>query len=109
MATKIYGFTPLYERILIRPDTVEKTTQTGIILPPESRQRPNSGEIVALGHLVQGEKSPFKVGDKILYMKYAGFDIEIDGEMFHLVMANDLVGIIDNSVNKSFEIKDYAK
>ena len=108
MATKIYGFKPLYERVLIRPDSVEKETETGIILPPESRQRPNSGEIVALGHLVEGDKSPFNVGDRVLYMKYAGFDVEIDGEMLHLVMANDLVGVIDNSINKSFEIKNYA-
>lgn len=109
MSNKIYGFTPLYERVLIRPDGIEKETDSGIILPPESRKRPNSGEIVSLGHLASVSNAPFKVGDHVLYMRYAGFDVEIDGELLHLVMANDLVGIIDNSVNKSFEIKDYAR
>lgn len=107
MSNKIYGFTPLFERVLIRPDDVQKTTETGIILPPDSRKRPNSGEIVSIGHLVGDSKVPIKVGDRVLYMKYSGFDIEIDGEMLTLVIANDLVGIIDNSINKTFDIKTY--
>lgn len=99
------GFIPLYERILIKPDEVEKETETGIILPPETRQRPNSGTIIAIGHLLQN--SPFKIGDKVLYLKYSGLDIELNDTLYHAVMANDLIGIIDNSINKSFDFKTY--
>jgi len=108
MSDKIYGFTPLYERVLIRPDSVEMKTETGIILPVESRKRPNTGTVLSVGHLVAMSKSPVKEGDHVLYLRYSGFDIDIDGELCHVVMANDLVGIIDKTINKSFELKDYA-
>lgn len=105
---KILGFTPLFERVMIKPDDVEKRTETGIILPVESRKRPNTGVVTAVGHLVADSKCPVKEGDHVLYLRYAGFDVEVDGEIYHLVMANDLVGIIDKTINKSFELKDYA-
>lgn len=105
---KIIGFTPLFERIMIKPDDVEKRTETGIILPVETRKRPNTGVVTKIGHLVGAAKCPVNVGDRVLYLRYAGFDVEVDGELYHLVMVNDLVGIIDNSINKSFELKDYA-
>lgn len=105
---KVVGFTPLFERVMIKPDEVEKRTETGIILPVESRKRPNTGIVVEVGHLVSQSKCPIKPGDHVLYLRYAGFDVEADGQLYHLVMANDLVGIIDKTINKSFELKDYA-
>lgn len=103
----INGFVPLFERVLIKPDEPEKITETGIILPSSSVKRPNTGLVVALGHLVQEAKCPIKVGDRVLYLRYSGFDTVINGSTYHLVMANDLVGIIDNSGSSSFELKDY--
>lgn len=108
MDEKIYGFTPLNERVLIIPDESEQLTDSGIILPRESIKRPNTGKIIGLGHLVLAAKCPVKIGDHVLYLRYAGFDAEIDGQLCHLVMANDLLGIIDKTINKSFELKDYA-
>jgi co-chaperonin GroES (HSP10) len=63
---------------------------------------------MAIGHLVAESRCPVKIGDHVLYLRYSGFDVVISGETYHLVMANDLVGIIDKSINTSFELKDYA-
>ena len=82
-------FTPLFERVLIKPDSVETKTETGIILPVESRKRPNTGIVISLGHLVaDNSKCPVKEGDRVLYQRYSGLDVKVSGEMHHLVMAN---------------------
>jgi chaperonin GroES len=102
-------FTPLFERVLIKPDSVETKTETGIILPVESRKRPNTGIVISLGHLVSdNSKCPVKEGDRVLYQRYSGLDVKVNGEAHHLVMANDLVGIINNNANSTIEIADYA-
>jgi len=106
--TEITGFIPLFERVLIKPDEPEKLTETGIILPASSIKRPNTGIVMAVGHLVAESKTPIKVGDHVLYLRYSGFDTVINGENYHLVMVNDLVGIIDNSGSNTFELKDYS-
>jgi len=106
--TEITGFTPLFERVLIKPDEPEKLTETGIILPASSIKRPNTGTIMAVGHLISDSKVPIKIGDHVLYLRYSGFDTVINGENYHLVMVNDLVGIIDNSGSNTFELKDYS-
>jgi len=105
---KIIGFTPVFERVLVEPDKVEETTEAGLVLPIESRKRPNSGKIISIGHLVQQSGCTVTVGDHILYQKYSGFDIEIDGKLYHIIMANDIIGIIDNSTGNKFELKDYG-
>ena len=100
---------PLFERVLVKPSDVETKTETGIILPVESRKRPNSGTVVSLGHLVsKNSDCPVKVGDKVLYLRYSGMDVKVNGELHHLVMANDLVAIINNNSNTTIEISDYA-
>ena len=68
-------FTPLFERVLIKPDSVETKTETGIILPVESRKRPNTGLVISIGHLVaENSKCPVKVGDRVLYQRYSGLE-----------------------------------
>jgi chaperonin GroES len=105
---EIHGFIPLFERVLIKPDEPEKLTETGIILPASSIKRPNTGIVMAIGHLVGQSKAPINIGDHVLYLRYSGFDTVINGETYHLVMVNDLVGIIDNSGSNTFELKDYS-
>ena len=101
------GFTPLFERVLIQPDRVETTTSTGIILPVESRQRPNAGTIISLGHLITAHsKVPIKVGDKVLYQKYSGLDFKWNDVQYHLVMANDILGILDVDDETSFKLNE---
>lgn len=86
------GLTPLFERILIQPDKVEEVTETGIVLAVESRKRPNTGIVISIGHLVEG-KCPIKVGDHVLYQRFSGLDVTHNGQMYHMVMSNDLLGI----------------
>lgn len=102
-------FMPLFERVLIKPDSTETKTETGIILPIEARKRPNSGTVVALGHMVsKNSECPVKAGDQILYLRYSGMDVKVDGVLHHLVMANDLVAIINKNSGTTIEISDYA-
>lgn len=91
------GFLPAFERILIKPYKKEEVTETGIVLPVEARKRPNIGTIIECGHLVESTKLPVKNGDIVLYQRYAGIDITIREEVYHLVMANDVIGIFDSA------------
>jgi chaperonin GroES len=102
-------FLPLFERVLIKPNDIEKKTETGIILPIEARKRPNSGKIVAIGHLVsKNNDSPIKIDDQVLYLRYSGMDVKVNGELHHLVMANDLIAVINKNSGTTIEISDYA-
>ena len=97
---------PLFERVLVLPDEVAKKTETGIIIPADSRKRPTTGTVISLGHLVTESKVPIKVGDTVMYLRYSGMPIELNGKEYALIMANDLVAIIDNSKGK-VELKEY--
>ena len=102
-------FMPLFERVLVKPDDVETKTETGIILPVGARKRPNSGIVVAIGHMVSSNSNcPIKVGDKVLYLRYSGMDVKMNDDMHHLVMANDLVAVINKNAETTIEISDYA-
>jgi|LauGreDrversion4_2_1035121.scaffolds.fasta_scaffold17098_8 chaperonin GroES len=90
------GFLPAFERVLILPNKKEDVTETGIVLPVEARKRPNIGTVIECGPLVADSKLPIKVGDTVLYQRYAGMDITLHGELYHLVMANDVLGIFDS-------------
>lgn len=94
------GFQPAFERVLIRPNKKEEVTETGIVLPVEARKRPNIGTVVEMGSLIEKTGLPIKLGDTVLYQRYAGMDITLHGELYHLVMANDVLGIF-NSVEDS--------
>lgn len=110
MSTEIKtGLTPLFERVLIKPDAVETKTETGIVLPVESRKRSNTGTVVALGHAVpENTKCPVKEGDKVLYQRYSGLDVKWNDEDYHLVMANDLLAILNKDSQTDFSITDHA-
>lgn len=103
------AFLPLFERVLIKPDSVETKTETGIILPVEARKRPNTGIVISLGHSVSlNTQCPIKEGDKVLYLRYSGMDVKVNGELHHLVMVNDLVAIVNTDSGTLIEISDYA-
>jgi chaperonin GroES len=82
---------PLFERIMILPDKVEVVTETGIVLPVEARKRPNTGIVISIGHLVE-KACPIKPGDHVLYQRYSGLEVTSGGTMYHMVLANDLLG-----------------
>jgi chaperonin GroES len=110
MSTPIKGgFIPLFERILVLPDSVESKTETGIILSVDARKRPNTGVVISVGHLVSSNSGcPIKEGDRVLYQRYSGLDVQWDGANYHIIMANDLVAIINKDETTQFELKENA-
>ena len=96
MATK---FRPLYDRILITRVKSEEKTSGGIIIPDSAKEKPQEGEVVAVGNgkiLEEGKRVALEVktGDRILFGKYSGNDIKLDGEEFVIIREEDVLGII---------------
>ncbi|NPA92105.1 MAG: co-chaperone GroES [Chloroflexi bacterium] len=84
---------PLGSRVLIRPEDEEPRTSSGILLPETAKEKPQIGEVIAIGD--EEEEIPVKVGQKVLYPKYTGTEIKIDG-VEHLIMeASDLLAIVE--------------
>lgn len=84
---------PLHDRVIVKRLDSEEKTKGGIIIPDSAKEKPQEGKIVAIGNgkvLDDGKKQPMnvKVGEKILFSKYSGSDIKIDGED-HLIMRED--------------------
>ncbi len=93
------NFRPIDDRILIRQADPEDKTAGGIILPDAAKEKPQSGTVIATGpgkmldSGVRGELS-VKVGDKVFYGKYAGTDIDLDGQDYVIVRENDVLAIV---------------
>lgn len=97
------GFTPLFERVLILPDKIETVSSSGIITSVNTNDRPNTGKIIAIGHLCNTPNLPISLNDHVIYQKYAGLNIELNGILYHLVMVNDILGIFDDAILNSFK------
>jgi chaperonin GroES len=90
----------LYDRVIVRPSEPEEVTKGGIIIPDTAKEKPMQGEIVAVGNgkvTEDGKVLPLrvKVGDKVLYGKYAGTEIKIDGEDYLIMRESDIFAIIN--------------
>lgn len=91
--------TPLFDNVLIKPLEAETKTSSGIIIPDSAKEKPQMGEIVAVGAGKvdsKGEKHPMvvKVGQKVLYKKWGGNEVKIKGEEWMLVSQEDILGIV---------------
>ena len=96
MTTK---FRPLQDRILVRPLTSEEKTKGGIIIPDTAKEKPLEGEIIAAGNgkvLENGHKQPLEVktGDRVLFTKYSGTEIKLDGDDYKIMREDDILGVI---------------
>ena len=85
---------PLADRVLILPAPAEKKTTGGIIIPDTATEKPLQGEIVAAGSGTKDEDMVLKVGDKVLYGKYAGTEVEFEGEKYLIMRQSDVLAII---------------
>ena len=89
---------PLSDRVLVRPDAAEETTESGIIIPDTAKEKPQRGTVVAAGpgKVENGTKIDMSVkeGDKILYGKYSGTEITLDGEEFLIMRESDILGVV---------------
>jgi len=91
---------PLHDRVIVKRVEEEETTKGGIIIPDTAKEKPIEGKVVAVGNgkiLEDGKKQPLEVkkGDKILFGKYAGTDIKIDGEEHLIMREDDIIAIVE--------------
>jgi len=86
---------PLADRVLIQPAPAEETTISGIIIPDSAKEKPLRGTVLATGDGTKDEKMTVKEGDQVLYGKYAGTEIELDGEKLLIMRQGDILGIFE--------------
>jgi len=99
VATK---FRPLHDRVLVRRVKEEEKTRGGIIIPDTAQEKPSEGEIVAVGPGARDEAGKInpldvKVGDRILFGKWSGTEVKLDGEELLIMKESDVMGIIEGS------------
>lgn len=85
---------PLADRVLIQPAEAEQKTAGGIIIPDTAKEKPQRGTVVAVGPGKKDEPLTVKVGDLVLYGKYAGTEITVDGSDYLIMRESDIVAII---------------
>lgn len=85
---------PLADRVLVKPAEAEQKTATGIIIPDTAKEKPMEGEVVAVGQGKKDEPMTVKKGDRVLYGKYSGTEINIDGEQYLIMRESDIYAII---------------
>ena len=90
---------PLNDRVVLKQLVAEETTKSGIVLPGQAKEKPQQAEVVAVGPggMVDGKevKMEVKVGDKVIYSKYAGTDVELEGEKYIVVKQSDILAIVE--------------
>ena len=85
---------PLAYRVLVKPAESEEKTASGIIIPDSAKEKPLKGEIIAAGKGTKDEEMVLKPGDHVLYGKYAGTEIELEGEKYLIMRQSDVLAII---------------
>lgn len=85
---------PLADRVVIAPLAAETTTASGIIIPDTAKEKPQKGTVVATGSGTKDDAITVKVGDTVLYGKYAGTDLKLDGGDYIIMRESDILGII---------------
>jgi chaperonin GroES len=93
---------PLYDRIVVKRLEEKETIQGGIIIPDSAKEKPQEGEVVAVGQgkrLENGKVVPpdVKAGDKILFGKYSGSEIKLDGEEYVIMREDEVLGILEGA------------
>lgn len=85
---------PLADRVLIQPTAAEEVTMSGIIIPDSAKEKPLRGKVLAVGNGTKDEPMCLKEGDEVLYGKYAGTEIEFEGEKYLIMRQNDVFAVI---------------
>lgn len=91
---------PLHDRVIVRPASANEVTAGGIIIPDTAKEKPMQGEVIAIGQGKQAEDGKItplqvKVGDKVLYGKYAGTEVSFSGEDLLIMRESDIFAIIN--------------
>lgn len=85
---------PLADRVLVKPTAAEEVTASGIIIPDSAKEKPLKGTVLAVGNGTKDEEMILKEGDNVLYGKYAGTEVEIDGEKVLIMRQNEVLAVI---------------
>jgi chaperonin GroES len=98
-------FRPLHDRVVVRRLNAEEKTAGGIIIPDTAKEKPMEGEIVAAGPGARNEAGQLvpldvKAGDRILFGKWSGTEVKLDGEELLIMKESDIMGIVEGSVAK---------
>ena len=90
---------PLGDRVVLKQLEAEETTKSGIVLPGQAQEKPQQAEVIAVGPggVVEGKevKMEVEVGNKVIYSKYAGTEVKLDGEECIIVKQNDILAIVE--------------
>lgn len=85
---------PLADRVLVEPLAAEQKTASGIIIPDTAKEKPQRGKVIAVGKGKKDEPMELKVGDEVLYGKYAGTEISIEGTDYLMMRQEDVLAVI---------------
>ena len=90
------NITPLADRVLVEPAAAEEKTASGIIIPDTAKEKPQRGTVVAAGNGKSDEPMTVKVGDTILYGKYAGTELAVEGKDYLIMRESDIFAVINS-------------
>lgn len=93
MAKKL-NITPLHDRVIVKPAAAEMKTAGGIIIPDTAKEKPQKGVVIAAGPGKKDEPVTVKSGDNVLYGKYAGTDLTVDGVDYLIMRESDIIAIV---------------
>src|SRR5205807_10450876 len=99
------GFRPLHDRVVVRRVEAEEKTSGGIIIPDTAKEKPMEGEVVSVGPGARGEDGKIhpldvKAGDRVLFGKWSGTEVKLDGEELIIMKESDLMGIIEQTAGR---------
>jgi chaperonin GroES len=102
-------FRPLHDRVLVRRVEQDEKTAGGIIIPDTAKEKPQEGEVVAAGAGVRGEDGKLhaldvKAGDRILFGKWSGTEVKVDGEELIIMKESDILGVVEGKKSASKKV-----
>jgi chaperonin GroES len=93
-----FNLKPLDDRIVVKPGEGEETTSSGLVIPDTAKEKPQEGSVVAVGpgKFEDGQRTPLdvKVGDTVVYSKYGGTEVKVDGEDYLILSARDVLAVL---------------
>jgi chaperonin GroES len=102
---KTFGLKPLEDRIAVLPSEEEQATVSGIVIPDTAKEKPQEGEVTAVGpgRFEDGQRIPMdvKVGDKVIYSKYGGTEVKVEAEEYLILSARDVFAVISSKRSAS--------
>ncbi|MDI4655723.1 co-chaperone GroES [Xanthobacter autotrophicus] len=98
------GFRPLHDRVVVKRIEAEQKTAGGIIIPDSVKEKPQQGEVIAVGPGARNEKGELvaldvKAGDLVLFGKWSGTEVKIDGQDLLIMKESDILGVLETSAN----------